>query len=78
MHERTLQRQLRNCNLVFEDIVDQIRSERADELLRNSSLSMAQIAALLGYSEQAVFNRASLRWFDATPMEIRRAAQAQG
>lgn len=77
IHERTLQRKLKSANVVFEDIVDDVRKARAEELLTQSSLSMAQIAESLGYAEQASFNRACLRWFQATPSAIRRSAQRE-
>ncbi|MFT3792251.1 MAG: AraC family transcriptional regulator ligand-binding domain-containing protein [Rudaea sp.] len=67
MHERTLQRKLKESELVFEDILDKARRSRARELLGDSALSMAHIAAELGYAEQASFNRACARWFRATP-----------
>jgi AraC-like DNA-binding protein len=35
-------------------------------------MPMSQVAGLLGYSEQSVFNRACRRWFDDTPRTVRR------
>jgi AraC-like DNA-binding protein len=71
MHQRTLQRRLRQQGLTFEAIVDSVREGRASELLRQSTLSMAEIAAQLGYTEQASFNRACMRWFGCRPSNVR-------
>lgn len=73
MHERTLQRHLKKDELVFEEILDAIRLERATELLRDSDQALAQIAAALGYSEQAAFSRACKRWFNVSPSRFRNA-----
>lgn len=65
---RNMQRQLSAQGLTFEDIIDSIRREQAKEFLRQPAVSLCQVAALLGYSEQASFNRACRRWFDTTPL----------
>ncbi|MCO1335571.1 AraC family transcriptional regulator [Microbulbifer sp. OS29] len=72
MHKRTLQRRLRDQELVFEDILDRIRRERAEYYLSRKLPPMAQISSMLGYREQSSFNRACDRWFSATPMKVRR------
>lgn len=71
MHERTLQRRLKESGLVFEDIVDSVRRERALHLLKDSRLSMARVATQLGYAEQTSFNRSCRRWFGEPPLRIR-------
>ena len=77
VHERTLQRRLKENGIVFENIVDSVRRERAEELLKDSRLSMAQIAIQLGYSEQTSLNRSCVRWFGRSPLAVRgqRASQ---
>lgn len=77
MHVRTLQRQLSAQGLYFEDIIDRLRRARADEFLRQSVVPLVQIAALLGYTEQASFNRACKRWFGMTPLLWRRTVIGQ-
>ncbi|WP_299943917.1 AraC family transcriptional regulator [uncultured Microbulbifer sp.] len=72
LHKRTLQRRLRNRGLVFEDILDRIRRERAEYYLSGKQPPMSQISSMLGYREQSSFNRACARWFKATPMRVRR------
>ena len=73
LHERTLQRRLSEQGLHFEDIVDRLRRERASEYLPYSAISLAQVAALLGYSDQTAFTRACRRWFGESPRKLRRA-----
>jgi len=75
VHERTLQRKLKTSGAGFEDILDSVRETRAAELLRHSEVSMAHIATLLGYAEQASFSRACLRWFGANPSAVRQRAR---
>jgi len=77
LHPRTLQRQLKNEGTRFEDIVDGIRRERLLLLFSQAqSPPMAQVAAMLGYSEQAVLTRSCRRWFGASPSELRRRVQS--
>lgn len=71
LHERTLQRQLAQAGVVFEDLVDSIRREQAENYLGISQMPMKQIAGLLGYNGQSSFNRACLRWFGAAPLQVR-------
>lgn len=75
LHKRTLQRHLSERSVVFEDFLDTIRRRLAEEYLAESSMPMAQVAALLGYREQSSFNRACRRWFDTTPMNKRKQLQ---
>lgn len=72
LHERTLQRRLGELGLTFDEVVDSVRRERAETYLAARDIPLAQIANMLGYSEQAVFNRACRRWFDLTPGARRR------
>ncbi|MFJ3368256.1 AraC family transcriptional regulator ligand-binding domain-containing protein [Pseudomonas sp. NPDC086251] len=72
MHERALQRQLAERKQRFDEILDKIRRERADFYLREQGIPISQVAGMLGYSEQSVFNRAARRWFAVTPGERRR------
>ncbi len=77
LHERTLQRQLAELGCRFEELVEEIRRERADSYLTERDIPLSQIAGMLGYSEQSVFNRACRRWFDVTPSARRRELLAQ-
>lgn len=78
MHERTLQRRLGEQRLVFEDIVDQLRRERAGEYLQSCTIPLTQVATFLGYSNQAAFTRACRRWFGDPPQMLRRNQSRKG
>jgi AraC-like DNA-binding protein len=58
---------------VFNDIVDDVRRDRFLELIAQPAApSVAQLAQLLGYSEQAALTRSCRRWFGQTPTALRR------
>lgn len=69
--ERTLQRRLKNEDIVFEDLVDEIRRELAEDYLKERRMVISQVAGLIGYRQQSSFNRACLRWFGKSPKAIR-------
>ncbi len=71
LHERTLQRRLREEGHSFEGIKDDVRRDVALRYLRRSELPMMQIAELLGYSEASVFSRSCYRWFSVSPRQVR-------
>ncbi|WP_394558574.1 AraC family transcriptional regulator ligand-binding domain-containing protein [Aquipseudomonas alcaligenes] len=72
LHPRTLQRRLANDGFDFEDHVDDIRRQRAEQLLEHSNLNVEQIALELGYRRATSFYRAHQRWFGIPPIEHRR------
>lgn len=72
LHERMLQRRLAEREVTFEELVEDVRRERADHYLAERDIPLAQVASMLGYSEQSVFNRACRRWFAMTPGQRRR------
>ncbi|OAN38925.1 AraC family transcriptional regulator [Mycolicibacterium iranicum] len=76
LHPRTLQRRLSADGTSFEAIVDKVRRETAEHYLRDTDVSLDQLAHLLGYSEQSVLTRACNRWFGRTPSEYRRGDRA--
>ena len=71
LHERTLQRRLKERAVFFEDIVDRLRRCRAEEYLSYQAIPLAEVAAMLGYSEQSSFVRGCKRWFGTTPRNYR-------
>ena len=71
LHPRTLQRQLREEGTTFEKLKDDARAELARDYLANRDLPMAQVAALLDYSEQSALSRSCRRWFGEPPRAIR-------
>ncbi|HEX7323555.1 MAG TPA: AraC family transcriptional regulator [Mycobacterium sp.] len=76
MHPRTLQRRLATAGTTFDKLVDRVRREAARRYLRDTDMSMTQLAGILGYAEQSVLTRACRRWFDASPLTARRQLRA--
>jgi len=71
MSERTLQRRLAAEGTSFQGLLDDTRRELARHYLGQRSVSLADIAYLLGFSNQRSFFRASRRWFGSSPRHYR-------
>ena len=72
MNVRTLQRRLAEEQLVFRSLLGECRRRQAIEALSAGRLSIAAIAARLGYSDPAHFARAFRAWTGRTPSGYRR------
>ena len=72
--ERTLRRRLAAEGTDFRTIFDDIKNTLARNYLRKTSLSVAEIADLLNYSEATNFHRAFQRWNSTTPADYRQQA----
>jgi AraC-like DNA-binding protein len=70
--ERTLQRHLTAEGVSFRRLVDQARRHLACQYLADG-MTLADIALMLGFSEQTAFQRAFVRWTGTTPGQFRRA-----
>jgi AraC-like DNA-binding protein len=68
---RTLSRRLADESTSFRGILDDVRKEFACALLQDRSLSIADIAFFLQYSEPAAFHRSFRRWTGQTPRAFR-------
>jgi AraC-like DNA-binding protein len=68
---RTLQRRLAEQGSSYQELLDLTRREAAIGYLVESTLSICEIAYLLGYSEPAAFHRAFKRWNAETPQAFR-------
>ena len=55
---RGLQRSLREHGTSFRELLCEVRQELAEEYLRNSSVSVLELADLLGYRNASAFSRA--------------------
>lgn len=71
MSSRTLQRRLSGKGESFQNLVDLARRELAQQLLRDTDYSLAEIAFLTGFAEQSGFTRAFKRWAGQTPRSYR-------
>jgi len=72
MSPRTLQRRLGEANTSFVELLSELRRELAQQYLQSSRVSVAEIAWLLGFSEQSAFSRAFKRWTGSSPASYRR------
>lgn len=68
---RTLQRRLFAQGFEYSALLEQVRFERAVELLRGTDAKIVDIAHELGYQEAASFTRAFRRWTGLSPQEFR-------
>jgi AraC-like DNA-binding protein len=68
---RTLQRQLSEAGTSFTELLQDTRRERALFYLRQSDLSLSEIAFLLGFDTPSSFFRAFGRWTGQTPGAFR-------
>jgi AraC-like DNA-binding protein len=71
INPRTLQRRLQDEGTSFEQIRDDVRRDLAQSYLSHPDVPLAQVSALLDYSEQSVLGRSCQRWFHTTPRKLR-------
>ena len=71
MSERTLQRRLREEGTTYQEILENTRHYLARELLRNTALSLTDVAVQLGFAEPSAFYRAFRKWEGTTPGQYR-------
>jgi AraC-like DNA-binding protein len=55
----------------FEALKDQIRRDLAERYLSQPDVPLAQVSALLDYSEQSALGMSCRRWFNAPPLGVR-------
>ncbi len=72
---RALQGRLKRAGTTFEAEANAARKQMAESYLRDTGLSMTQIAMLLGFSELSAFTRAVQRWFGVSPKAYRARAR---
>jgi AraC-like DNA-binding protein len=79
LHEKTLQRRLAKEGQAFPALLDEVRREGFVELMRLPARpGLAQVALMLGYSEQAALSRSCQRWFGCSPSEMLRRQRGAG
>jgi AraC-like DNA-binding protein len=74
LSRRTLNRRLAERGTTFQRELASARFEVAQQLLRNTTLPVSEIASALGYAELSPFVRAFRRWTGQSPAAWRRAA----
>ena len=73
--ERTLAQKLGEENTSYEKVVDRLRQSLALQYIKEPSVSVAQIAWLLGYEGPTSFNHAFARWTGRSASEARSESQ---
>lgn len=69
---RSLQRRLAEQGHSFQSLLAQTRQQLAEAYLADPSVELAEVALLLGYSEQSAFTRAFRQWTGMPPLQWRR------
>ncbi|WP_233589944.1 AraC family transcriptional regulator [Acidovorax sp. FJL06] len=69
--DRTLQRRLQAESVSYQQLLDDTRRELARQHLSDERRSLAEIADLLGFSDQSNLFRACKRWFGMPPGQYR-------
>jgi len=69
---RTLARRLEEAGTSFTALVDETRRALAEQYLRRTEYSVAEVAYLVGFAEASSFNRAFRRWTGRAPGDARR------
>lgn len=75
---RTLSRRLADEGTTYADVIDQLRRSLARQYLKDQSMSLSQIAWLLGYEGSASFSHAFKRWTGRSPSAVRNDRQLAG
>ena len=73
---RVLQRQLAAHRTTVSQLLDQTREAQAKELLQDLSLSIEEVAFVLGYSEGRAFRRFFKRMTQQTPAQFRKSQRS--
>lgn len=64
---RSMQRKLKARGVTFRKLLDDTRGQLAEQYLKDSTLSVSEIAYLLGFAEVSSFSRAFRRWTGRAP-----------
>jgi len=72
MSPRALQRRLAAQGISFQGLLSQTRRQLAEAYLRDAEVELAEVALLLGYSEQSAFTRAFRHWTGQAPLQWRK------
>ncbi len=74
---RTLQRKLVATGTTFREVSEAVAGQLAAEYLTDPSVSISEVAFLLGFSDQSSFHRAFRRWTGESPGRWRRHARRE-
>jgi AraC-like DNA-binding protein len=72
MSPRTLRRKLEQEGTSFRQLIDELRAHAAIKYVRDTDLTIEDVAYALGFSDAAAFRHAFRRWTKSAPHEYRR------
>lgn len=72
MSERSLRRRLQEEGTGFKSLVDELRGQVAIKYIRETDLSVEDIAFALGFCDASSFRHAFRRWTNSAPLEYRK------
>ncbi len=67
LSDRTLKRRLQDEGISYRMLLAEVRGRQAHQLLADDTLSLTQIAELMGFSDLSSFSQAYKRWFGVAP-----------
>jgi AraC-like DNA-binding protein len=76
MAERSLRRRLQEEGVSYQSLLDEIRMRMAIKFLRETSLTVEDIAFAIGFGDAANFRHAFRRWTGSTPSGFRRLSRS--
>jgi AraC-like DNA-binding protein len=76
MSNRTLRRRLQEEATSYQEILDDVRAERARHYLTKEKRGIDEVAFLLGFSDPSAFTKAFRRWTGHTPADFARASSS--
>jgi AraC-like DNA-binding protein len=71
MSVRTLHRKLAEEGTSHKALLEELRREMCQSLLRRPEISISEVAFMVGFSEPSAFHRAYKRWTGMTPAQAR-------
>ncbi len=77
LSERSFHRRMSENGVTFHELVDGIRKELSDQLLRETDNAMSGIAHQLGFSTAGAYTRAAIRWYGHPPSQERARLHAE-
>ena len=73
MSVRSLQRRLKEVGTTFRTLLDTVRKDLASTYVHDPDIELAEVAFLLGFSDQSAFSRAFRRWTGNSPNATRKS-----
>lgn len=70
--KRALQRKLKRLGITYQELLDDVRFDKATMSLRDSNIGVSRLADILGYSNVSVFSKAFKKRFGMSPNSWRK------